>query len=46
MMLADNYAKNGLNDKARQYLSRIVGKYGDTDWGAKARARLAEIPGR
>ena len=46
MMLADNYAKNGLNDRACQYLSRIVEKYGDTDWGAKARARLVEIPDR
>ena len=46
MMLADNYARNGLNDKARQYLSRIAEKYGDTDWGAKARARLVEIPDR
>ena len=46
MSLADNYAKLGLNEKAREYLSRIVDKYGDTDWGAKARARLAEIPAR
>ena len=46
MSLADNYAKAGMNDKARQYLSKIVDKYGDTDWGAKARARLAQIPDR
>ncbi len=46
MSLADNYAKAGLNEKARQYLSRIIDKYGDTDWAAKARTRLAEIPDR
>ncbi len=46
MSLADNYANLGMNAKAREYLTRIVDKYGDTDWGAKARARLAQIPDR
>jgi len=43
LAMADNYAKAGLTDKARQYLTKIIDKHGDTDWGAKARARLAEI---
>lgn len=45
MSLADNYAQAGMNDKAREYLTKIVEKYGDTDWGAKARERLAKLPG-
>jgi len=46
MSLADSYANAGENEKAREYLGKIVDKYGDTEWGAKARARLAEIPDR
>jgi hypothetical protein len=46
LSLAHSYAKSGLTDKARQYLTKIIEKYGDTDWGAKARARLAEIDGK
>ena len=46
LALADNYAKSGMTDKARQYLAKIIEKYGDTDWGAKARARLDEIGGK
>jgi len=41
--LAENYAASGLTDKARQYLTKIIEKHGDTTWAAKARARLAEI---
>ena len=44
--LAESYAASGLTDKAKQYLTKIIEKYGDTDWGTKARARLAEIDGR
>jgi len=44
--LAESYAKAGLTDKAKQYLTKIIDKYGDTGWGAKARARLAEIDGK
>jgi acetyl esterase/lipase len=43
LAMADNYIKAGLTDKARQYLTKIIDKHGDTDWGAQARARLAEI---
>jgi len=46
MSMADNFAKVGMNQKAREYLNKIIEKYGDTDWGAKARARLEEIPDR
>ena len=44
--MADTFAKAGRNAKAREYLNKIIDKYGDTDWAAKARARLAEIPAR
>ncbi len=46
LSLADNYAKAGMTDKARLYLTKIIDKYGDTDWGAKARARLDKIGGK
>ena len=46
LALAESYAASGVTDKAKQYLTKIIEKYGDTDWGAKARARLAEIDGR
>ena len=36
--MADNFAKAGMNAKAREYLSKIIDTYGDTDWAAKARA--------
>jgi len=45
LALAESYAESGRKDKARQYLKKIIEKYGDTDWGAKARARLAEMAG-
>jgi len=32
-----------MTDKARQYLQRILDRYPDTPWAAKARERLAEI---
>jgi dienelactone hydrolase len=41
--MAENYIKAGFRDKARKYLNRIIDKYGDTDWGKKARTRLSEI---
>ena len=43
LAMADNYVKAGMTDKARQYLTKIIEKHGDTDWGSQARARLAEI---
>jgi len=43
LAMADNYAKAGRTDKAKQYLTKIIEKHGDTEWGARARARLAEI---
>ena len=44
MSLADNYARSGMNAKAREYLNKIIDKYADTDWATKARARLDKIP--
>jgi len=41
--LADNYLRAGKPAKAREYLARIITKYGDTDWAAKARERLAKL---
>ena len=41
--LADNYIRVGKPARAKEYLERIVAKYGDTDWAAKARERLAGI---
>lgn len=46
MAMANNYAAAGMNAKAREYLTRIIDKYGDTEWATKARARLAQIPSR
>jgi len=40
---ADNYLKNDMRDKARPYLQKIVDKYGDTEWAAEAKKRLAEM---
>ncbi|MDP6545821.1 MAG: hypothetical protein QGH60_17700 [Phycisphaerae bacterium] len=44
--LADSYAASGLADKAKQQLTKIIEKYGDTAWAAKARVKLAEIDGK
>ncbi|MEE8385567.1 MAG: tetratricopeptide repeat protein [Dehalococcoidia bacterium] len=41
--MAENYLRAGKPDKARQYLQKILDRYPDTPWAAKARARLAEI---
>jgi predicted esterase len=41
--LADNYARAGKAAKAREYLEKILAKYGGTDWAAKARERLAAL---
>ena len=46
MVMAENYTLAGRNDKARQYLRKIVAKYGDTRWGASARSRLAALSGQ
>ncbi len=46
MSLADHYVNLGMYKKAREYLTKIVDNYGDTDWGVKARKRLAKIPNR
>jgi predicted esterase len=40
---ADNYIKNDMGEKAKPYLQKIVEKYGDTDWAAQAKKRLAEL---
>ena len=40
---ADNYLKNNMGEKAKPYLQKIVDKYGDTEWAAEAKKRLAEI---
>jgi len=41
--MAENYLRAGKPDKARQYLQKILDRYPDTSWAAKARARLAKI---
>lgn len=46
MSMAENFARAGMCRKAREYLNKIVEKHGDTDWAAKARARLAKLPTR
>jgi tetratricopeptide (TPR) repeat protein len=46
MAMANNYAAAGMNAKAREYLTRIVDKYGDTEWATKAREKLARLPSR
>jgi len=43
LQLADNYARAGKPAKAREYLNRIVASYADSEWGAKARERLAAL---
>jgi len=46
MSLADHYVNLGMYKKAREYLTRIIDQYGDTDWAVKARKRLAKVPNR
>jgi len=46
MSLANNYAAAGMNAKAREYLTKIVDKYGDSEWATKARAKLDKLPAR
>jgi predicted esterase len=41
--LAENYLRAKKPEKAKEYLDKIIDKYGDTDWGAKARKRLGEM---
>lgn len=40
---ADNYMKISQPAKAKAYLQRIIDKYGDTEWAAEARKRMATI---
>jgi predicted esterase len=40
---ADNYIKNGLPEKAKPYLQKIVEKYADTEWATEARKRMEEM---
>jgi len=41
--MADNFLKAGLNEKAREYLKKILDQYGDTEWGAQARERMKKL---
>jgi hypothetical protein len=43
LAMADNFQKAGATDKAREYLQKILDKYGDTPWAAKAKERLAAL---
>ena len=45
LRMADNYISAGLNDKAKDYLKKIIDRYGDTTWGPKAKQRLKKIGG-
>jgi predicted esterase len=43
LQTADNYIQNNLNEKAKPYLQRILDKYGNTEWAAEAKKRLAQM---
>jgi len=40
---ADSYIKNNMAASAKPYLQKIVDQYGDTDWAATAKKRMAEL---
>jgi tetratricopeptide (TPR) repeat protein len=43
MAMAENFIRAGQMDKAKEYLQKIIEKYGDTEWGEKAKERLKRI---
>jgi len=43
LSLADNFLRAKRPDKAREYLEKIIDKYGETDWAAQAKRRLATM---
>ncbi len=46
LALADSYISAGMYDNAQKYLNKIIDKYGNTEWGQKARDRQAKIAGK
>ena len=38
-----DYIQNNMNEKAKPYLQRIEDKYGNTQWAAEAKKRLAQM---
>lgn len=40
---ADNYAKNGMADKAREVLKKLIDKYPDTEYAKQAKDKLAGL---
>ena len=42
--MADNFAKAGRPDKAREYLQKVLDEHPDTEWADQARQRLADLP--
>ena len=43
LSLADAYITNGNPEGAKEYLNKIVNKYGETEWSAEAKKRLEKI---
>jgi TolA-binding protein len=43
MNMSDNFLKNKMPERARQYLDMIVEKYPTTEWADKARKKLEEL---
>ena len=43
LSMADNFIRAKRPDLARDYLNRIIEKHGETEWGTKARERLAKL---
>ena len=43
LAMADNFIKADNAEKAKEYLQKIIAKYGDTEWGRQAKERLAKI---
>ena len=46
LKLVDNYINAGKYKPAEKYLNKILDKYGDTEWGRRARERKAKISGK
>jgi len=43
LSMADNFIKADQEEKAKEYLQKIIEKYADTEWGRLAKERLAKI---
>jgi len=43
MAMADNFLREAQNDKAKEYLKKIIDTYGDTEWGERAREKMSKL---